>query len=169
MNYYVLARFQGTEFYVNLLKTLQNRYKFTLEAYYDITQPYPYTSRRSAKLALYSAHICLLCLGDLARYKEQLRHGSNYAEAKKWYEQAQMVSPRHGRPYNQLAIIAMHVKRLPDAVYYFVRSLNAVNPFLNGREILQSIFEDVRKRQAAAGLNAARRRGVDPHRQQAHR
>ena len=47
MNYYGLARFQGTEFYVNLLKTLQNRYKFTLEAYYDITQPYPYTSRLS--------------------------------------------------------------------------------------------------------------------------
>lgn len=37
-------------------------------------------------------------------------------------------------------------KKLTDAVYYFVRSLAASNPFLNGREILQSIFEDVRKR-----------------------
>ena len=159
MNYYGLARFQGTEFYVNLLKTLQNRYKFTLEAYYDITQPYPYTSRRSAKLALYSAHICLLCLGDLARYREQQHHGSNYAQAKRsvhddcaftytymrvmfctptynihvhviapccsWYEKAQMVMPKNGRPYNQLAILAMYSVRttagFPILMVYSVR------------------------------------------------
>ena len=159
----VHVMFQGREFYLTLLKQFQARYKFNVEAMFEQLKPFPYIMSRTLRLALHSAHMCLLCLGDLARNKEQLRHGSNYAEAKKWYEQAQMVSPRHGRPYNKLAIIAMHVKRLPDAVYYFMRSLNAVNPFLNGREILQSIFEDVRKRPAEL------RKGVDPPRQEAHR
>ena len=155
---------------MTLLKQFQARYKFNVEAMYDQLKPFPYILSRSLRLALHSAHMCMLCLGDLARYKEQLRHSSNFAEAKTWYERAQMVSPRHGRPYNQLAIIAMHTKRLPDAVYYFVRSLNAVNPFLNGREILQSIYEDVRKRQAAAEHNkAAKRRAADLHRQQTQR
>ena len=43
--------------------------------------PYPSTSSRRVKLALYSAHMSLLCLGDLARYKQQIRHTTDYALA----------------------------------------------------------------------------------------
>lgn len=74
---------QGHEFYINLLRSLENRYRFRLDHYYDdIHSGHAPGLGRSGKLALYSAHIALLCLGDLARYKEQMYRGNSYAKAK---------------------------------------------------------------------------------------
>ena len=77
-----LANQQGMEFYITLLKKLQTTYRFDLEAHFDQLRPFPSTMGRRAKVALYSAHMCLLCLGDLARYREQQRHGNNYEKAR---------------------------------------------------------------------------------------
>lgn len=59
---------------------------------------------------------------------------------------AQQIAPKNGRPYNQLAILALYTRRKLDAVYYYIRSLAARNPFLTARESLMTLFEDARKK-----------------------
>lgn len=57
-----------------------------------------------------------------------------------------MLAPKNGRSYNQLALLAMYQKRKLDAVYYYMRSLAASNPFSTARENLIGIFDEVRKK-----------------------
>ena len=65
------------------------------------------------------------------------------------YLKAQMIAPKNGRPYNQLAILALYTRRKLDAVYYYMRSLAASNPFITARESLMTLFDDARKRREA--------------------
>ncbi|KAJ8312921.1 LOW QUALITY PROTEIN: hypothetical protein KUTeg_010294 [Tegillarca granosa] len=67
-----------------------------------------------------------------------------------WYSKAQQIAPKNGRPYNQLAILALYTRRKLDAVYYYMRSLAASNPFLTARESLMSLFDEARKKAEAA-------------------
>jgi protein SMG6 len=57
-----------------------------------------------------------------------------------------MLAPKNGRSYNQLALLAMYQNRRLDAVYYYMRSLAASNPFLTARENLLAIFDEVRRK-----------------------
>lgn len=51
----------------------------------------------------------LICLGDLYRYKiKEFQDPKDYIEATKYYQQAQMLLPSNGVPYNQLAIVAIY-------------------------------------------------------------
>lgn len=83
---------------------------------------------------------------------------------------AQQIAPKNGRPYNQLAILALYTvsaciftpwfhlpnsafcfqRRKLDAVYYYIRSLAASNPFLTARESLMSLFDEARRKAEAA-------------------
>ena len=63
-----------------------------------------------------------------------------------FYLRAQMLAPKNGRSYNQLALLAMYQNRRLDAVYYYMRSLAASNPFLTARDNLLTIFDEVRKK-----------------------
>lgn len=63
-----------------------------------------------------------------------------------WYLKAQQIAPKNGRPYNQLAILAVYTRRKLDAVYYYMRSLAASNPFITARESLLSLFDEARKK-----------------------
>ena len=63
-----------------------------------------------------------------------------------WYMKAQQLAPKNGRPYNQLAILALYTKRKLDAVYYYMRSLAASNPFLTARESVMQLFDEARKK-----------------------
>ncbi|CAH2073901.1 unnamed protein product, partial [Iphiclides podalirius] len=89
-------------------------------------------------------------LGDLARYKEQVNETNNYAKSKFWYTKAQQINPKNGRPYNQLALLAIYARRKLDAVYYYMRSLMSSNPFQSARESLLSLFDENRKKYEAA-------------------
>lgn len=70
-------------FYENLLKKLQSTFCFNLEMFVDAgAMPAENLSRR-VKLALLSAQRSMICLGDIARYKEQAHHTANYGKARK--------------------------------------------------------------------------------------
>jgi hypothetical protein len=59
-------------------------------------------------LALISAQKIFLFLGDLARYKEQVNETSNFGKSRQCYVKAHQINPKNGRPYNQLAILAVY-------------------------------------------------------------
>ncbi|XP_067120587.1 telomerase-binding protein EST1A [Centruroides vittatus] len=136
---------EGTVFYENLLEKQQETFGFNVTNYLDnVVRPQRIPD--SVRLVLISVQKIFIYLGDLARYREQANGTSNYGKARSWYLQAQQLAPKNGRPYNQLAILAVYTRRKLDAVYYYMRSLAASNPFLSARESLLSLFEDARKK-----------------------
>ncbi|KAL3856196.1 hypothetical protein ACJMK2_010974, partial [Sinanodonta woodiana] len=139
---------EGTAFYEMLLKKLQKTYDFSLDVFLDTNSIPPENINRAVKLALLSAQRSMICLGDIARYREQMNDSGkvNYGKSRSWYTKAQQIAPKNGRPYNQLAILALYTRRKLDAVYYYMRSLAASNPFLTARESLMSLFDEAGKK-----------------------
>ncbi|XP_057381514.1 telomerase-binding protein EST1A-like isoform X2 [Daphnia carinata] len=137
---------EGTAYFEMLLETLQEAHKFNLETFLE-PQPYPLLSGLGyVGLAIISCQKILIFLGDLARYREMTSETSNYGKAKSWYTKANLINPKNGRPYNQLAILALYARRKLDAVYLYMRSLMASNPFQSARESLVSLFDENRKK-----------------------
>lgn len=144
---------EGQRYLQDLLEALQQEYGFTLEDHLEDEGSSHTEIRGRVRMALMSAQKLLLSLGDLARYREQYSSTPNFTLAKKWYQMALQVHPRNGRPFNQLAIIAVNQKRPLDVVYYYVRSLTASNPFMSARDSLVSMFDDIRKKYISAQHN----------------
>ncbi|XP_050345669.1 telomerase-binding protein EST1A [Nymphalis io] len=141
---------EGNVFFENLVQTLEKTYKFNTEDYINDNHVLPPKGLGYVGLALISVQKLYVFLGDLARYKEQVNETNNYAKSKFWYTKAQLINPKNGRPYNQLAILAIYARRKLDAVYYYMRSLMSSNPFQSARESLLSLFEENRKKYEAA-------------------
>ena len=120
---------EGLKFYSDMLDTLDKTYQIGLDKYYDVLEPRAPDTRM--RCVLVSAQKCLLCLGDLARYKEQTQETSNYGKARQYYQKASHIDTRNGRPYNQLAILAYTTKRKLEAVYYNMRCLSSKSPILS--------------------------------------
>ena len=100
---------EGLEFYTEMLETLDKTYHIGLEQYYDVLEIR--SSDTKIRCALVSAQKCLLCLGDLARYKEMIQNTSNYGKARQYYQKASHIDTRNAKPFNQLAILAWTAKR----------------------------------------------------------
>ena len=122
--------------------------RLDLDLYYDPLEPRDTGGERFAKMGLISAQKCNLCLGDLARYREQVKEGAstNYGRAKQHYTKANHLEMRNGRPFNMLAILAKMNNRKFEAVYYHVRCLASRNAFQSSKEGLVSIFEEMKRR-----------------------
>ncbi|XP_017292781.1 telomerase-binding protein EST1A [Kryptolebias marmoratus] len=137
---------EGALFFDTLLQKLQTVYQFTLEDYMDGIAIRARPLRKTVKYALISAQRCMICQGDIARYREQATNSANYGKARSWYLKAKQIAPKNGRPYNQLALLAVYTKRKIDAVYYYMRSLAASNPILTAKESLMSLFEEAKRK-----------------------
>ncbi|XP_072301913.1 telomerase-binding protein EST1A [Eucyclogobius newberryi] len=137
---------EGALFFDALLQKLQTVYQFKLEDYMDGVAIRARPLRKVVKYALISAQRCMICQGDIARYREQASDSTNYGKARSWYLKAQQIAPKNGRPYNQLALLAVYTKRKLDAVYYYMRSLAASNPILTAKESLMSLFEEAKRK-----------------------
>ncbi|KAG8450787.1 hypothetical protein GDO86_003161 [Hymenochirus boettgeri] len=137
---------EGSAFFDSLLQKLQISYQFKLEDYMDGMAIRSKPLRKMVKFALISAQRCMICQGDIARYREQAADTSNYGKARSWYLKAQQIAPKNGRPYNQLALLAIYTRRKLDAVYYYMRSLAASNPILTAKESLMSLFEETKRK-----------------------
>nr|XP_045604884.1 dentin sialophosphoprotein-like [Procambarus clarkii] len=159
---------EGQRYLQDLLEALQREYGFTLEDHLEEEGTSHTEIRGKARIALMSAQKLLLSLGDLARYREQYSSTPNFNLAKKWYQMALQVHPRNGRPFNQLAIIAVNQKRPLDVVYYYIRSLTASNPFMSARDSLVSMFDDIRKKYISAQHNEPRTEGMQTNMGRAH-
>ncbi|XP_013909784.1 PREDICTED: telomerase-binding protein EST1A-like [Thamnophis sirtalis] len=137
---------EGTVFFDGLLQKLQLTYQFKLEDYMDGLAVRSKPLRKTVKYALISAQRSLICQGDICRYREQGSDTANYGKARSWYLKAQHIAPKNGRPYNQLALLAVYTRRKLDAVYYYMRSLAASNPILTAKESLTSLFEETKRK-----------------------
>ncbi|XP_015432554.1 PREDICTED: telomerase-binding protein EST1A-like [Dufourea novaeangliae] len=135
---------EGTVYLESLLTVLESKYEFKLDMFLaSSTLP---KGLGILGLALVSAQKIYLFLGDLARYREQANETNNYGKSRQWYLKAQQLNPKNGRPYNQLALLAHYARRKLDAVYYYMRSLMASNPFHSARESLIALFDENRKK-----------------------
>ncbi|NXU50006.1 EST1A protein, partial [Turnix velox] len=137
---------EGSSFFDGLLQKLQMSYQFKLEDYMDGMAIRSKPLRKMVKYALISAQRCMICQGDICRYREQANDTANYGKARSWYLKAQQIAPKNGRPYNQLALLAIYTRRKLDAVYYYMRSLAASNPILTAKESLMSLFEETKRK-----------------------
>ncbi|XP_071882102.1 telomerase-binding protein EST1A isoform X6 [Anas platyrhynchos] len=137
---------EGALFFDGLLQKLQVSYQFKLEDYMDGLAIRSKPLRKMVKYALISAQRCMICQGDICRYREQANDTANYGKARSWYLKAQQIAPKNGRPYNQLALLAIYTRRKLDAVYYYMRSLAASNPILTAKESLMSLFEETKRK-----------------------
>ena len=99
-------------------------------------------------MALLSCHHLMIFLGDIERYKQNLSSSKEWSVARSCYLKAIKIAPRNGKPYNQLAVIAVYAKRRLDAVYYYVRSLCVSNPIMTAREKLHAVYDDVQRKVA---------------------
>lgn len=138
---------EGTVFYENLLEKQQETFGFNLNQLMESEDvKNGHGLHASNNVILISVQKLLIYLGDLARYRDQATGANNYGKARSWYLKAQQIFPKNGRPYNQLAILALYTRRKLDAVYFYMRSLAASNPFLSARESLLSLFDEARKK-----------------------
>lgn len=137
---------EGTMFFDGLLQKLQTTYQFKLEDYMDGMAIRSKPLRKTVKFALISAQRSMICQGDIARYRELAADTCNYGKARSWYLKAQHIAPKNGRPYNQLALLAIYTRRKLDAVYYYMRSLAASNPILTAKESLINLFEETKRK-----------------------
>jgi protein SMG7 len=112
---------------------------------------------REHRLAVVSK--ALICLGDLARYREQqkeqyvsdfpsrgrggrpvhnLSRPNSYSKSQEFYEMARLLVPDSGNSSHQLAILANSQKDTFTAVYHYYRSLCVRSPFETAAENLQT-------------------------------
>lgn len=99
---------EGNAFFENLIQTLEKTYEFNTDVFINGNHALPPKGLGYIGLALIAVQKLYLFLGDLARYKEQVNETNNYAKSKFWYTKAQQINPKNGRPYNQLAILAVY-------------------------------------------------------------
>ncbi|TKS82854.1 Telomerase-binding protein EST1A [Collichthys lucidus] len=74
---------EGALFFDALLQKLQTVYQFKLEDYMDGMAIRARPLRKTVKYALISAQRCMICQGDIARYREQASDSANYGKARR--------------------------------------------------------------------------------------
>lgn len=93
----------------------------------------------------YTCHRLLVCLGDLARYRELCQKSDNrnckWSVAASYYFEAAIICPHSGNPQNQLALLATYVGDDFLALYHCVRSLAIKEPFPDAWDNLMLLFE----------------------------
>ncbi|KAF5401611.1 Telomerase binding protein EST1A [Paragonimus heterotremus] len=136
----------GEQRLAHLLERIQTSHRVQLGPLLMDSRPPPETRSRTRRLVYLSAQKLMLFLGDLARYKELLTGERNFGRARSWYQKAQLLIPKNGRSYNQLAVLAVYTSRHLDAMYYYMRTLAASNPFPTASQSLVALFNEIRPR-----------------------
>ncbi|XP_018574342.1 telomerase-binding protein EST1A isoform X2 [Anoplophora glabripennis] len=137
---------EGTKYFESLLVLLESAYGFKVGDYLGPNSLVSHKGLGLTGMALVSAQKIFLFLGDLGRYREQVNETSNYGKCRQWYIKSHEINPKNGKPYNQLAILAVYARRKLDAVYYYMRSLMSSNPVPTARQNLISLFDENRKK-----------------------
>ncbi|KAK9807988.1 hypothetical protein WJX73_000102 [Symbiochloris irregularis] len=99
--------------------------------------------------------VCLVCLGDLARYAATvgLTAGEqpSYGPASKYYRTATEVYPDGGNAFNQIAVLAGLEGHFLAAVACYCRALQCKDAFTMARDNLILVLESSRKKYLALG------------------
>lgn len=129
-------------FYFQLLQEFCDKYDVDLPYHGKprqlgiLSKPKKVSQEKKPKLdsCLYICQDCLVHLGDLARYRNEMQ------QAYAFYLLAGKILPGNGQPYNQLAILASARNDLLFAVFYYCKSISVPNPFPAAASNLQKTF-----------------------------
>ncbi|XP_027345289.1 protein SMG7L-like isoform X2 [Abrus precatorius] len=137
---------EATEFYQTLIVKLRKYYGVPEEALF-YKKGYVSTSFEPEFMlkCQYLCHRCLVCMGDLARYKQQYENldiqNQNWSIAASHYLEATRIWPDSGNPQNQLAVLATYIGDDFLALYHCVRSLAVKEPFPDAWDNLILLLE----------------------------
>ncbi|KAF6141894.1 hypothetical protein GIB67_037862 [Kingdonia uniflora] len=149
---------ESIEFYQGLIAKIRSIYGIPKKIFSLNECDFP-SSMNSSKIqrCKFSCHRCLVCIGDLARYKEL--YGNPDSRSRNWsiaathYLKASEVWPDRGNPHNQLAVLATYVGDEFLALYHCIRSLAVQEPFPDAWDNLILLFEKVRSSHTPILLN----------------
>ncbi|XP_060528527.1 telomerase-binding protein EST1A isoform X2 [Cylas formicarius] len=137
---------EGTKYYERLVGLLEDKFQFKVANFIGNNSMVQHKGLGLVGLALISAQKIFMFLGDLGRYKEQVNETMNFGKSRQWYIKSHEINPKNGKPYLQLAVLAVRSRRKLDAVYYYMRSLMASNPVPSARESLIFLLDENRKK-----------------------
>nr|CDS29027.1 telomerase binding protein EST1A [Hymenolepis microstoma] len=133
---------RGIERYIELLSSLQQAYRISLDHLLAEGRPAPDSNSRTVILFYLCSQKISLFIGDLARYAESINNTQNFGLARSWYLKAQLIYPKNGRVYNQLGFLSIKMGRPLDAMCYYMRASAASNPFPTAVQTLLALFHE---------------------------
>lgn len=166
----------GVGFYQHLLLYIQSHYQLELQDCIDwthVTDPLigrkkPVSaSPKEMEWAQMACHRCLVYLGDLARYQNELAGVEAEQLAERFYHQALSVTPHVGMPFNQLGTLAGSKFYNVEATYYYLRCIQSESPFEGAYGNLKRLFDKAAKmyhqvkKQEMKKLSPSRQRSKD--------
>ncbi|XP_067832012.1 nonsense-mediated mRNA decay factor SMG5 isoform X2 [Heptranchias perlo] len=92
-----------------------------------------------------ACHRCLMYLGDLARYQNELAGVDTEQLAERFYYQSLSVVPQVGMPFNQLGTLAGSKHYNVEATYYYLRCIHSEMPFEGAYGNLKRLFDKAAK------------------------
>ncbi|KAJ8354567.1 hypothetical protein SKAU_G00221340 [Synaphobranchus kaupii] len=144
----------GVGFYQHLLLYIQSHYQLELQDCIDWThvtdpligrkKPVSATAKEM-EWAQMACHRCLVYLGDLARYQNELAGVEAEQLAERFYHQALSVTPHVGMPFNQLGTLAGSKFYNVEATYYYLRCIQSETPFEGAYGNLKRLFDKAAK------------------------
>ncbi|XP_072316246.1 nonsense-mediated mRNA decay factor SMG5 isoform X1 [Eucyclogobius newberryi] len=144
----------GVGFYQHLLLYIQSHYQLELHHCMDWTHVWDPLMGRKKPLsaspkemewAQLACHRCLVYLGDLARYQNELAGVEAEQLAERFYHQALSVMPLVGMPFNQLGTLAGSKFYNVEATYYYLRCIQSETPFEGAFGNLKRLFDKAAK------------------------
>ncbi|KAL4646792.1 protein SMG5 isoform X1 [Arapaima gigas] len=166
----------GVGFYQHLLLYIQSHYQLELQDCIDWThvtdpligrkKPVSATAKEM-EWAQMACHRCLMYLGDLARYQNELAGVEAEQLAERFYHQALSVAPHVGMPFNQLGTLAGSKFYNVEATYYYLRCIQSDTPFEGAYGNLKRLFDKAAKmyhqvkKQEMKRLSPTRQRSKD--------
>lgn len=166
----------GVGFYQHLLLYIQSHYQLELRHCMDWThESDPLIGRKKPvsaspkemEWAHFACHRCLVYLGDLARYQNELAGMETEHLAERFYHQALSVMPHVGMPFNQLGTLAGNKFYNVEATYYYLRCIQSDTPFEGAHGNLKRLFDKAAKmyqqvkKQELKKLSPSRQRSKD--------
>ncbi|XP_048369906.1 nonsense-mediated mRNA decay factor SMG5 [Sphaerodactylus townsendi] len=144
----------GIGFYQHLLLYIQSHYQLELQCCIDwthVTDPLigckkPVSaSDKEMEWAQMACHRCLVYLGDLARYQNELAGVDTELLAERFYYQALSVAPQIGMPFNQLGTLAGSKYYNVEATYCYLRCIQSEVSFEGAYGNLKRLYDKAAK------------------------
>uniref|UniRef100_A0A8C2GYS1 Nonsense-mediated mRNA decay factor n=1 Tax=Cyprinus carpio TaxID=7962 RepID=A0A8C2GYS1_CYPCA len=172
----------GVGFFQHLLLYIQSHYQLELQDCIDwthVTDPLigrkkPVSATpKEMEWAQMACHRCLVYLGDLARYQNELAGVEAEQLAERFYHQRILAShilsttPLPGMPFNQLGTLAGSKFYNVEATYYYLRCIQSETPFDGAYGNLKRLFDKAAKmyhqvkKQEMKKLSPSRQRSKD--------
>ncbi|KAJ7416546.1 Protein SMG5 [Willisornis vidua] len=102
-------------------------------------------SEKEMEWAQMACHRCLVYLGDLARYQNELAGVDTELLAERFYYQALSVAPQIGMPFNQLGTLAGSKYYNVEATYCYLRCIQSEVSFEGAYGNLKRLYDKAAK------------------------